>query len=222
MKELGPGLNWQLGLSLVCPYERCEETIRSKVKHYFVKNSAYVICLLIFLLIVCASSPAQSRRKLRRQKPDVPFVVSVDEVVNAMLATAQVNSRDVVYDLGCGDGKVVIAAAKQYEARGVGIDINPKRIREAQRNAQQAGVSKLVEFKEENLFQANISAATVVALYLDPAANLKLRPKLWRELKPGTRIVSNSFDMGDWKPERIVKVMSGGSECTIYYWVIPG
>jgi ubiquinone/menaquinone biosynthesis C-methylase UbiE len=134
-----------------------------------------------------------------------------------MLRLADVKSTDVVYDLGSGDGRIVISAAKDRGARGIGIDINPERIREANLNAQKAGVSDRVQFLQQDLFQADFSDATVVTLYLLPDLNVKLRPKLLRELKPGTRIVSHAFDMGDWKPEQIVEVDGR----TVYYWVVP-
>jgi ribosomal protein L11 methylase PrmA len=134
-----------------------------------------------------------------------------------MLRLANVNKGDVVYDLGCGDGRIVIAAAEKFGARGVGIDIDPERIQEAQENARKAGVTARVRFRNEDLFEADISEATVVTLYLLPWVDLKLRPKLWSELKPGTRIVSHSHDMGDWKPEKEVEV----DGATIYYWTIP-
>jgi precorrin-6B methylase 2 len=157
----------------------------------------------------------------RPRQPDVPFVVTVDEVIDAMLKTAGVKAQDVVYDLGCGDGRIVITAAQRYGARGVGVDINPQRIRESRRNARRAGVNNEVSFIAQDLFKTDLRPATVVAIYLDPQVNLRLRPKLWRELRPGTRVVSNSFDMGDWQPDKTVKLMVAGSECTIYYWVIP-
>jgi len=162
---------------------------------------------------------SQERRRPVR-KPDVPFVASVDEVVETMLRTAEVTDKDTVYDLGCGDGRIVIAAASKYGARGVGVDINPVRIRESRRNARKAGVSRKVTFIEQDLFKADLSQATVVVIYLDPEVNLRLRPKLLRELKPGARVVSNSFDMGDWKPDKVVKLTVAGSECIIYYWAI--
>ena len=119
-----------------------------------------------------------------------------------MLELGGVSKNDIVYDLGCGDGRIVIAAAKTHGARGVGIDINPERIAEAKANARKAGVEHLVRFEENDLFLADFKEATVVTLFLLPAVNLKLRPKLLAELKPGTRIVSNTFDMDDWKPEK--------------------
>src|SRR6185436_16433709 len=119
---------------------------------------------------------------------------------------ANIKKTDVVYDLGCGDGRIVITAARTYGARGVGIDIDPVRIAEAKENAKKAGVEHLVRFEENDLFLANFKEATVVTLFLLPQLNLKLKPKLMEDLKPGTRIVSNTFDMGDWKPEKEMTV----------------
>jgi SAM-dependent methyltransferase len=181
-----------------------------------------VLSLSTLIAVVMASLNvgfSQERRRPAR-KPDVPFVASVDEVVDAMLKTAEVTDKDTVYDLGCGDGRVVIAAAVKYGARGVGIDINPVRIKESRRNARNAGVSEKVTFIAQDLLRTDLSRATVVALYLDPKMNLRLRPKLLRELKPGARVVSNSFDMGDWKPDKVVKLIVAGSECVIYFWTI--
>ncbi|AFY89656.1 MAG: hypothetical protein CLLPBCKN_005162 [Chroococcidiopsis cubana SAG 39.79] len=155
-------------------------------------------------------------RILQRQL-DVPYVPTPQPVVERMLEIAKVNRNDVVYDLGSGDGRLVITAAQKYGARGVGIDINPRRIQEANTHAREARVTNLVEFRQQDLFKADLSNATVVTLYLLPAVNLKLRSKLLRELQPGTRIVSHAFGMGDWKPQRVERV--GGR--TIYYWVIP-
>ncbi|NHC34678.1 SAM-dependent methyltransferase [Scytonema millei] len=155
-------------------------------------------------------------RVLQRQL-DVPYVPTPQPVVERMLEIAKVNRHDVVYDLGSGDGRLVITAARKYGARGVGIDINPRRIQEANTNAKEAGVTDLVEFRQQDLFQTDLSSATVVTLYLLPRINLKLRPKLLQELKPGTRIVSHNYDMGDWKPERVEQI--NGS--TIYLWTVP-
>ena len=159
-----------------------------------------------------------------RQTPGetrAPYVTTPPEVVAAMLKVAKVTKEDVVYDLGCGDGRIVILAAQKYGARGVGIDLNPERIREANENARQAGVAARVKFLQQDLFESDIKEATVVTLYLMSAVNLKLRPKLWRELKPGTRVVSHAFDMGDWKAEKEVEVSGGRAWGKIYYWVIP-
>jgi tRNA G37 N-methylase Trm5 len=150
-------------------------------------------------------------------KKDVPYVPTPQVVVDEMLKLASVTDKDVVYDLGSGDGRIVITAAKKYGARGVGVDIDPERVKEANANALLAGVTGRVKFIEQDLFQTDLKDASVVTLYLLPAVNIKLRPKLWRELKPGTRVVSHRFDMGDWKPEKTVEIE--GSK--IYYWTIP-
>lgn len=168
-----------------------------------------------------ANSPTAATGDLTQaaptRTPDVVYVPTPVPVVNEMLRLANVKSNDVVYDLGSGDGRIVIAAAQERGASGVGIDINPDRIREANRNAQKAGVSDRVQFRQQDLFQTDFSKATVVTLYLLPELNVKLRPKLLRELKPGTRIVSHAFDMGDWKPQQVVEVDGR----TVYYWVVP-
>ena len=148
---------------------------------------------------------------------DVPYVPTRQAVVDAMLKLAKVTNNDVVYDLGCGDGRIVITAAKQYGATGTGIDKNPERIKEANQNAQEAKVADKVKFEQADLFKTDFSKASVVTLYLLPAVNLKLRPILLKQLKPGTRIVSHAFDMGDWKPEQTIEV--DGS--TIYFWTVP-
>jgi ribosomal protein L11 methylase PrmA len=150
----------------------------------------------------------------------VHYVPTPEEVVEEMLRLANVGKNDVIYDLGCGDGRIVITAAKKYGARGIGIDIDPERIKESNENARQAGVADRVKFLQQDLFQTDFSEATVVTLYLLPALNLKLRPKLL-ELKPGTRIVSHAFDMGDWKPEKVVNVPGDEHERTVYFWVVP-
>jgi SAM-dependent methyltransferase len=148
---------------------------------------------------------------------DVPYVPSPNPVVDGMLKLAGVSSADTVYDLGCGDGRIVITAAKAYGAKGVGVDINPERIEEARANAKSAKVEDKVRFEENDLFKANIAGATVVTLYLLPDVNLRLKSKLLKELKPGTRIVSHSFDMGDWKPEKEERVEGR----QIFLWTVP-
>lgn len=147
-----------------------------------------------------------------------PYVRTPAHVVTAMLKLAGVKASDVVYDLGCGDGRIVIAAAKEYGAHGIGIDIDPDRVQEARNNARKAGIEKLVKFEVNDLFDADIHNATVVAIYLLPDVNLRLRPKLLKDLKPGTRIVSHDFHMGDWKPDKHELVDAGSS---IYLWTIP-
>ena len=153
----------------------------------------------------------------QQKTPDVPYVPTAQTKVDEMLKLAAVTKEDVVYDLGSGDGRIVITAAKKYGARGVGVDINPERVKEANANALQAGVTDRVKFLEQDLFETDLKEASVVTLYLLPAVNLRLRPKLLGELKPGTRVVSHSFDMGDWKPDKTVEIEGA----KIYYWVIP-
>lgn len=172
--------------------------------------------LATLLLLTWTAWTAQAQQSATRT-PDVPYVPTDQEVVDAMLKVAKVSAKDVVYDLGCGDGRIVITAAKKYGATGTGIDINPHRIVEAKKNAEAAQVSDKVNFVEGDLFETDFSEASVVTLYLLPAVNLKLRPILLRQLKPGTRIVSHAFDMGDWKPEEKLEV--NGS--TIYFWTVP-
>ena len=149
--------------------------------------------------------------------PEVPYVPTENTVVDAMLKLAGVQNTDVVYDLGCGDGRIVVRAAKNLGARGVGVDIDPARIQQARENAKRNNVESLVRFEENDLFDTDIRPASVVTLYLLPNVNLRLRPKLLRDLKPGTRIVSHSFDMGDWKPEKEETV----DGATIYLWTVP-
>lgn len=148
---------------------------------------------------------------------DVPYVPTPQEVVDRMLALAKVGKNDVLYDLGCGDGRIVVTAARQLGARGTGIDIDPVRIAEAQDNARKAGVDKRVSFKVGDLFQTDLSDASVVTLYLLPTINTRLRPRLWQQLKVGSRVVSHAFDMGpEWPPEKTASVEGR----TIYYWTI--
>ncbi|MEP7364553.1 MAG: methyltransferase domain-containing protein [Acidobacteriota bacterium] len=141
-------------------------------------------------------------------KGEVPFVPTPDEVIEAMLKLAEVSASDTVYDLGCGDGRIVVMAAKKFGANSVGIDIDPDRVKEANAFVAENGVSGKVKIIEQDMFAANISAATVVTLYLLTSVNVKLRPKLQKELQPGTRIVSHQFDMRDWKPEK--RILVGG------------
>ena len=176
-------------------------------------------CLCITAALVFAgfaSTESQATGQLR--SPDVVYVPTPQEVVDAMLEIAEVKSTDVVYDLGSGDGRIPITAAKKYGARAVGIDINPERIKEANANLAKAGVGDKVRFLNADLFETDISEATVVTLYLLQSLNEKLRPKLFRELKPGTRVVSHAFSMGDaWKPDQTITVNGR----TIYFWRIP-
>jgi len=156
-------------------------------------------------------------RAIAQPQLDVPYVPTPTAVVNAMLSLGNVRKNDVLYDLGSGDGRIVITAAQKFGTRGVGIDIDPQRVKEANQNAQKAGVTDRVQFRQQDLFTTDLSNATVVTLYLLPEINLKLRPRLLSQLKPGTRIVSHAFDMGDWKPQKVVEVAGE----TIYYWTVP-
>jgi SAM-dependent methyltransferase len=154
--------------------------------------------------------------------PDVHFVPTDTTKVREMLTAAQVDSKDLVYDLGCGDGRIVITAVKRYGARGVCVDIDPVRIQESKSNADTAGVSKRIEFVQGDLFEQDLSKATVVTLYLLPSLNQRLRPKLFKELRPGTRVVSNAFDMGDWKADRTLDIKTfSGTQGYAYLWIIP-
>jgi SAM-dependent methyltransferase len=160
---------------------------------------------------VFAQSPAAAA-------PDVIYVPTPQPVVDAMLELADVKSRDIVYDLGSGDGRIVITAAKKYGARGVGIEIDPELVKKASANAIEAGVSDRVRFVNQNLFSSDFSEATVVTLYLLQSINERIRPTLVRQLKPGSRLVSHVFNMGpEWPPDK--QLMIGGSP--IFFWTIP-
>jgi len=178
---------------------------------------ARTLLLLCVFPVLTGIASAQEAARRTSQSPDVIFVPTPHDVVEEMLRVAKVGKGDVLYDLGSGDGRIPITAAKKFGIRAVGIDIDPERIREANANAKKAGVEKLVSFRQEDLFKANFGEATVVTLYLLPDLNVKLRPRLWAELKPGTRIVSHQFDMGTWKPERKIE-MNGR---TVYFWTVP-
>jgi SAM-dependent methyltransferase len=180
------------------------------------KKTAKMIFAALILLALAFMGQAAAAEK-ETPPLDVHWEPSADEVVADMLALARVQKDDVVYDLGCGDGRVVIAAV-QKGARGLGIDLDPQRIRESVENARKAKVSDRVRFIEQDLFQSQIGDATVVMLYLFPEVNLRLRPKLFRDLKPGTRVVSHSHDMGSWIPEQTLRSSNGHY---IHYWVMP-
>jgi SAM-dependent methyltransferase len=187
-----------------------------------IKSILYLLALLLCFIGYDANAQPTGQEQQPSGKqlrsPDVVFVPTPYVAVDAMLKVAKVGNGDVVYDLGSGDGRIPIMAVQKYNAaRAVGIDINPERIKEAEANLKAAGVGDRVRFLNEDLFQASISEATVVTLYLLPSLNLKLLPKLLADLKPGTRIVSHAFDMGSWKPQQTLN--ADGS--TIYFWTIP-
>jgi precorrin-6B methylase 2 len=176
------------------------------------------LILLVVALPACAQIVAPQAPQKVARTPDVGFVPTPHKVVEAMLKVAKVGKGDVLYDLGSGDGRIPITAAKKYGiARAIGIDIDPERIREANQNRIKAGVGERVRFVNADLFESDLSDATVITLYLLPRLNLQLLPKLLKEVKPGTRVVSHGFDMGTWKPERTLKV----GEHTVYFWKIP-
>ena len=180
---------------------------------------ATLVCLVAITVpaVLVAQETAAPRRA-----PDVHFVPTDVAMVRAMLRVAQVGKKDLVYDLGCGDGRIVITAVKRYGARGVCVDIDPARITESKRNADTAGVAGRITFREGDLFEMDLREATVVTLYLLPALNVRLRPKLFRELRPGSRVVSNSFDMGDWKPDSTLQVQPASQFFNFaYFWVVP-
>ena len=152
---------------------------------------------------------------------DVIFVPTHLAIVHAMLELAGVTREDVVYDLGCGDGRIVIAAAREYGARGVGVDLDPRRVREARANAARAGVEDRVTFRVENLFDTDLRTATVVTLFLSPELNARLLPKLSRELRPGTRIVSYRYGIAGWVPDRTVSVTLLETHHSVYLWHVP-
>jgi SAM-dependent methyltransferase len=189
------------------------------VARYRIRRGASVAFAVI--IGVPASLPSQEATPAPRT-PDVHFVPTDPAVVRAMLGAARVSGKDLVYDLGCGDGRIVITAVKRYGARGVCVDIDPVRIAESRRNADTAGVARRITFREGDLFEMDLSGATVVTLYLLPALNERLRPKLFRELRPGARIVSNAFDMGDWKADSVLRVSPAEPFPSFaYYWVMP-
>ncbi len=187
------------------------------------KNTRLTIAAFIFVafflpvFVVISAKSQFGLDEMMGPKLDAGFITTWPETVDGMLKLAQVNRNDLVYDLGCGDGRIVIAAAKNYGARGVGIDLNPKRIEEANANAKAAEVENLVQFRLGNFYKVDFSDATVVALYLPQTINYELRPILWKQLKIGSRVVSNESDMGsEWPAEKIEKV---GTK-TVYLWTI--
>jgi hypothetical protein len=170
-----------------------------------------------------SSSRVQYRLRKKRplRKPDVIYYPTPPETVAEMLRMAKIKKGDVLYDLGSGDGRIPIAAARDYGIRAVGIEIDPKLVTEAEENARQANVSGLVRFRNEDMFRVDVSEATIVTLYLSEKLNVLLRPKLLSELRPGSRILSHDFRMGDWKPEQTVRVPWGKLYRTVYLWTVP-
>ena len=185
--------------------------------------SLFALVLTAATLAGCATAvpPGGGSDPATPVKLDVIFVATDLKIVNAMLTLASVTRDDVVYDLGCGDGRIVIAAAKEFGARGVGVDLDPQRIREAQANAVRAGVVDRVTFRVQDIFETDIQPATLVTLFLSPEVNARLRPKLTSQLKPGTRIVSHRYGIGDWVPERTDTLSVRGTRNHIFLWRVP-
>ena len=179
--------------------------------------SPFQVLLLALALPACAAPEAGEPAAQALRAPDVRYEPTPQRVVRQMLRLAKVGPGDVVYDLGSGDGRIPITAARDFGARGVGIEIDPELVRRSEANALAAGVAGRVAFRHADLFEADFSEATVVTLFLYPDVNLRLRPKLLAELEPGTRVVSYWHDMGDWKPERI----DSAPRASIYLWRIP-
>jgi precorrin-6B methylase 2 len=162
---------------------------------------------------------AQTPPESDEGKKIVPYVPTPQDVVERMLELAQVKKGDVVYDLGSGDGRIVVTAAKKYGVRAVGFEIDPERIKESHENIKKAGVGHLVEIRQQDIRTVNLSPATVLTMYLLPEVNLMIRPNIWKQMKPGSRVVSHDFDMGDWKPVRTENIKdSSGWDHTLYLW----
>ncbi|MGE0758813.1 MAG: methyltransferase domain-containing protein [Pirellulaceae bacterium] len=186
------------------------------------RQAAVVTLLICLQALSVVSAHAQEAATKKRRSPDVVFVPTPHDVVAKMLDMAKVSKTDVVYDLGCGDGRIVVTAAKQLGARGIGFDINPVRVKESLENVRKNGVEKLVQIKEDDIFTLDLSQASVVTLYLLPSLNVKLIPQL-EKLKPGSRIVSHDFDMEGVKPDQVVTIVSKEDdvEHQIYLWTTP-
>ena len=178
------------------------------------------LVLIAVLSIAATGTVAQPLTPLDK-KLDVPYVPTHERIVSEMLKVANVGKNDVLYDLGCGDGRIPVTAAKRFGTRGVGVDIDPQRVTEARENAVKEGVADRVKFFQQDLFETDIKDATVVTLYLLPDINLRLRPKLLSDLKPGTRVVSHNYDMGDWQPQKTLTIKLPDGEHTVYFWVVP-
>jgi SAM-dependent methyltransferase len=184
-----------------------------------------VVVVAVAVVVGLIITPRLIVRALRSAAPQklAPYVQTPEQVVDRMLQIAQVGRSDVVYDLGCGDGRLVITAAKKYGARGVGVDFDLNRVKESQANAQKAGVEQLVEFRQQDALTVDVSPATVVTLYLLTSSNLQLRPILTKALRPGARIVSHQFGMGDWQPEmQELLTAPDGSAHVLYLWKVDG
>ena len=174
------------------------------------------VALTLLVAVAGAQSPTTEKKPL-----DVPYVPTHESLVEEMLNMAKVSGNDTLYDLGSGDGRIVITAAKKFGTRGIGFDLDPDRVSEARENARRAGVTDRVRFEQQDIFTAKIADATVITMYLLPDVNMRLRPKLLSELKPGTRIVSHNYDLGDWQPVQRKEMDVSGINHTLYLWIVP-
>ncbi|CAN5553011.1 hypothetical protein BH23BAC1_BH23BAC1_48110 [soil metagenome] len=180
-----------------------------------IKNLFYSFLIILF------TSSLIIAQEIDRRRLDVPYVPTHETIVDMMLDMAGVTGDDVLYDLGSGDGRILVTAAERFGTRGVGVDLNPERIKEANENARKANVTDKVKFVEGDLFEMDFSEATVISLYLLPSVNMKLRPKIL-QMKPGTRVVSHNYDMGDWEPEEYQRITTpDGFEHFVYFWTVP-
>jgi len=179
-----------------------------------VKKIANVLALVLALVWLQAAALVSAQ-----EGKIVPYVPTPQEVVDRMLELAQVKKGDVVYDLGSGDGRIVVTAAKKYGVKAIGFEIDPQRIKESHENIKKAGVEHLVEIRNQDIRTVDLSAASVLTMYLLPEVNLMIRPNIWKQMKPGSRIVSHDFDMGDWKPLKTEYIKDGSSwDHTLYLW----
>jgi predicted O-methyltransferase YrrM len=184
-------------------------------------HRAVLVPILSLLLGAAVAVGVHAQTATPQKAPDVPFVPTDEKIVVKMLEMARVTKADRLIDLGSGDGRIVITAARRYGAKGMGVEIDPALVQKARENAKAAGVADRATFVEGDIFEANIRDATVITMYLLPDVNMRLRPKLLSDLKPGTRIVSHNYDLGDWKPQKTATVSVGGIEHTVYFWVVP-
>ena len=184
-------------------------------------HRAVLVPALSLLLAAAVVVGVHAQTAVPKKTPDVPFVPTGEKIVTRMLEMAKVTNTDHLIDLGSGDGRIVITAAKRYGARGVGVEIDPALVHEARENARAEGVADRATFVQGDIFEANIRDATVITMYLLPDLNMRLRPKLLNDLKPGTRIVSHNYDLGDWKPAQTATVSVGNTQHTVYFWVVP-
>ncbi|HKO99208.1 MAG TPA: methyltransferase domain-containing protein [Pyrinomonadaceae bacterium] len=200
--------------------------VDSSVRRHLEASGFWVLTatiVMVFLAIPGSTAAQQKARKPSRplRKPDVIYYSTPPETVDEMLRMAAIKPGDVLYDLGSGDGRIPVAAAQRFGIRAVGVEIDPKLVSEGEENARKANVASLVRFRNEDMFVISLREATVVTLYLSEKLNVLLRPKLLRELRPGSRIISHDFRMGDWPPEETVRVPWLKGFRTVYKWTVP-